>query len=371
MKRSMALLLAFVFSLAAASTPALAQATPPYKRTILVGGGTNPRVNGTRLLNALAQTGATGPNNRWLVRLEPGVYNLDSSSMVMKNFVDVEGSGRGVTTITSRANLTIRFPPDVSAELRDLTVQNFASVPGLAEGILLESSKARVSRVNVLARGATSAHSIRVHFAAEAITPVLTDLQLTASNTSPNHFATGLLIATANPVVRNVAVTLSDSPNIEAISVSLGSDALLEEVEISVSGNCQVCTGVGVQNSSLKLTRSRIEVTGFFAAAVQHAQVGTVEISHSSLKAVGSSITGHGIQEVGTGTLLVEHSTVEGRASNQEGGSIYSVGGATVRVGASRLVGPVRKGLPSDPPSTFTCQGVYNESFQPLGTSCQ
>ena len=370
MKRSVTPLLALALSLAAASS-ALAQATPPYKRTVLVGGGANPNENGTQLLNAIVQIGETGPNNRWLVRLEPGIYNLDFSTLVRKNFVDVEGSGRGVTTITSRANLTIQFPPDVSAELRDLAVQNFASVPGLAEGILLESSKARVSRVNVLARGATSAHSIRVHFAAEAIAPVLTDLQLTASNTSPNHYATGVFIATANPVVRNVSVTINDSPNIEAIAVYLGSDALLEEVDISVSGNCQVCTGIGVQDSSLKLTRSRIEVKGFYAAALQHAQVGRVEISQSSLSATASSITGHGIQEVGTGTLLVEHSTVEGRASNHLGGSIYSVGGARVRVAASRLVGLVRKGLPTDSPSTFICQGVYNGSFHALATNCQ
>lgn len=43
------------------ATSMLAQAPPPYKRTILVGGAATPRANGTLLLKALATTGATGP----------------------------------------------------------------------------------------------------------------------------------------------------------------------------------------------------------------------------------------------------------------------------------------------------------------------
>jgi hypothetical protein len=176
LKRFVPPLLVLALGLVAASTPALAQATPPYKCTIVVGGGANPKENGTQLLNAMIQIGETGPDNRWLVRLEPGV----------------------------------------SAELRDLSVQNISTAN--SEGILLESSNARVTRVNVQARGAMGAHSIRIYRPSEAITPVLTDLELTASNASPSHYATGVFIVTANPVIRNVSVTINDSPNNEKAS---------------------------------------------------------------------------------------------------------------------------------------------------------
>jgi hypothetical protein len=362
-------LLAIVLSLAT-SAPALAQATPPYKRTILVGGATTPRANGTNLLDALAKTGGTGPNNRWLLRLEPGIYNLDSSALIVKSFVDIEGSGRGMTTITSKADVTLLWPPEVTAEVRDLTVQNFAG-SGSSEGVLLASSNARLSRVNVLARGTQSATAVRIFHPDAVISPVLTDVQVTAFAGSVNHFATGLFIVGANPVVRNLSVNINGSHNIFGVSSAFGGAPLLEDVDISVGGNCQSCTGIDVLKSSVKLTRGRIVVTGHFASAVGHVQGGTVEISHSFLIATGSSTTGIGIQEVGGGALVVEHSTVEGHAENNQGRSIYSAG-ATVRVAMSRLVGPILNGLtPGDPQSTFTCLGAYNASFAPLNAKCE
>ena len=40
-------------------------------------------------------------SNPYLVKIEPGIYDLEADSLFMRPYVDIEGSGEGVTTITS------------------------------------------------------------------------------------------------------------------------------------------------------------------------------------------------------------------------------------------------------------------------------
>jgi hypothetical protein len=70
-------------------TPPDAKTVPPMKVQVIN-------------LNADELSGITdaSPDNPYLLKIEPGVYDLGSSPLVMKQWVDVEGSGEGVTTIT-------------------------------------------------------------------------------------------------------------------------------------------------------------------------------------------------------------------------------------------------------------------------------
>jgi len=60
----------------------------------------NVRVFGTitAALNSITNASATNP---YVIKVMPGVYDLGTASLQMKEFVDVEGSGPGVTLITS------------------------------------------------------------------------------------------------------------------------------------------------------------------------------------------------------------------------------------------------------------------------------
>jgi hypothetical protein len=91
-----------------------------FVRTTLVSPGATPADSGARLLAALA--GAPPGQSTWLIKIEPGVYDLGTSSLQLRDNVDVEGSGEAVTTIRSQAqNGTVL---GANCELRRLTVEN-------------------------------------------------------------------------------------------------------------------------------------------------------------------------------------------------------------------------------------------------------
>jgi hypothetical protein len=76
--------------------------------------------NGTALLNALNGITTASATNPYLLKVEPGIYDLGTGTLTMKQFVDVEGSGQRITTISSAGNTVINWLP--FAELRLLSV---------------------------------------------------------------------------------------------------------------------------------------------------------------------------------------------------------------------------------------------------------
>ena len=109
---------------------------PRYTRTVVVSpeDGATPQQNGAALLGALdGITGATAESPR-LLHIEPGTYDLgnglNTGSLNMKPFVDIEGSGELNTVITSgiQTNCQNTRPGTVNgasnAEMRFLTVRN-------------------------------------------------------------------------------------------------------------------------------------------------------------------------------------------------------------------------------------------------------
>lgn len=104
-------------------------------RTLVVSPGATPTDGGTKLLNAMASITPTVVSP-WLIRLEPGVYDLGSSSLTLKAYINVEGSGEQLTTISS--SVTVALPPvsgtvvmTTSTEIRFVTVTNSANSPAV------------------------------------------------------------------------------------------------------------------------------------------------------------------------------------------------------------------------------------------------
>lgn len=81
-------------------------------RTILVSPVPgDPVASGTALRNALAGIPSPSATNRWLVKIEPGTYDVGGgTSLAMRPYVDVEGSGIEATTIRGVIS-TPNFPP--------------------------------------------------------------------------------------------------------------------------------------------------------------------------------------------------------------------------------------------------------------------
>jgi hypothetical protein len=87
-----------------------------------------PTQNGQALQGALASITGASQSNPYLLKIEPGLYDLESCNLPMKESVDVEGSGEQVTRITSAIESDAGTVSGASnAELRFLTVENFSA----------------------------------------------------------------------------------------------------------------------------------------------------------------------------------------------------------------------------------------------------
>jgi hypothetical protein len=99
-----------------------------YRRTVLVKPVGSAAANGAALLAALAGIASPSAANPWLLKIEPGVYNVGApGSLVMRPFVDIEGSGETVTKITGPgdgSNTVGTVQAVNNSELRFLTVEN-------------------------------------------------------------------------------------------------------------------------------------------------------------------------------------------------------------------------------------------------------
>ncbi|HET9235273.1 MAG TPA: hypothetical protein VFP10_14150, partial [Candidatus Eisenbacteria bacterium] len=115
----------------------------------------NTTASGTALINALAGISSPSSTNRWLLKIEPGIYDLGTAKLPMRSWVDIEGSGIGVTTIRgniSSGDATIHGASD--AELRMLTVENYANADG-ATAMRNDSASPRIYRVKFTVPGGT------------------------------------------------------------------------------------------------------------------------------------------------------------------------------------------------------------------------
>ena len=77
--------------------------------------------NGTALRDALDAIIDASADKSYLLKLEPGIYHLGDSNLIMKQYVSIEGSGRELTTISGTGFNVIQAAP--YAELRELKVK--------------------------------------------------------------------------------------------------------------------------------------------------------------------------------------------------------------------------------------------------------
>jgi len=74
-------------------------------------GSPDPVASGTALLNAVAAIPTSGndapsSSNPWLVKVGPGVFNLNGDGLTLPDHVNLDGAGQSVTTIQSAAATT-------------------------------------------------------------------------------------------------------------------------------------------------------------------------------------------------------------------------------------------------------------------------
>jgi hypothetical protein len=234
------------------------RAQAPFVRTVIVNSGGSATANGTALINALAGITTNSSTNPWLIKIEPGIFDLGGSSLILKDYVDMEGSGPGVTTITSSqprgaGNVAaINAPAGVHAEVRELTIQNTSSD---AIGFAYTSSNPSLYRINiVIPNGAVSTMGILGN---GNPTITKTNIQLSSSNNTSQ----GIYVA-GNPVIKDVTVTIQNTSVVVASYgiLLVGGSATIDGAVVTISG-AQSNYGMLAQSSSPTVTHSSFTVT--------------------------------------------------------------------------------------------------------------
>ncbi len=278
--------------------------TVDYVRTIVVSPVIgNETASGTALLSALSGITDNSATNPYLLKIEPGIYDLGSSALTMKSFVDIEGSGQKATFLnTTRGSSSLGTGAAAvvgasNAELRHVTISNdatgFFHGVGFAAGsaaaarlcdVTIASTGGTVSSFGLFATGSSSITAIRISVTATGIGGT--------SSTYGFQVNTGSLIRIRDSSITAKGIGGSGSNNGGFLSSSTA-DADIDSSLILATGSASQNIGIFVMTGEAVITNSTITVdtTGTRAAVVTNASSSaTARVFHSRLLALANSL---------------------------------------------------------------------------------
>ena len=302
-----------------------------FTHTLIVSPEPDPVQAGRVLREVVSGIADPSASNPYLVKVEPGIYDLGADSLFMRPFVDVEGSGEGITTITSAISTGSGTVVGANnSELRFVTVKNTGEAGQQDAALFSESTSPRYTHVTAVASGGNDNDAIHISNG----TPVLSYVTATAlggsRSTGVANFG-GLLIAS------NSTFSAADAAN----------------------------TNLGVLSTfggTVRATSSTITASGGVIAVGLRTNNGTHTVADVTISASGATES-YGIYN----GWRVAIPFVNAHQSRISGGtySIYSIGG-TIQVGASQLTGlagTLNHGF-------VRCAASYDATFNPLSPAC-
>lgn len=314
--------------------------------------------SGLRLQEILNEIGAindASATNPYLIKLEPGVYDLQGAGINLLPFVDLEGSGEGVSIIRGARSGPVVFGAD-DVELRSLTIENLGNGSN-SYGINISGDTIRMLHVTVRASGGTSSSIAIVQAGNGTELDEVTAIAQAGGVAS----ATAITIAGSPNLVGVVAQSTSAGGTASGVSASSGS-ANLTDVSISASGATLV-RGVSLETgASATIRRSTATATSLTsgADAVGLYLLDGNATAYDSLFS-GAATNAWGVlaaRIAGSHTLRFLNSRLSGSDHTIEGDTAY-----TISIGDTQLSG----GAALAAGSTLICFGAYDENFQNAG----
>lgn len=300
--------------------------TPGYVSTIIVSPDrANNTKSGTLLRDAMAGISDNGPSRSYLLKIEPGTYDLGSEPLAMKPYVDVEGSGELSTIIAATGATPGVVVATSNSELRFLSVRGTAA-PGL---VSVETSP-RYTHVTATSTGGAFNYAIEITGGAPILTSVTGSGTGGAQTAGLVNFGSG----------SNVTITDSSFSGSGAASVNIG----------------LLAYGTNTISSSVLSANGGSFAVGLRVYNGSHSLANVTSSGSGAPEAYGlySGYKGN------TPTVTANQSRISGGTN-----SIYVFGGAA-RIGASQLTGDAAVFAPA----TITCAASYNGSFAQLTPSC-
>ena len=349
---------------------------PPIRTVLVSPVPGNPVASGTDLRNALAGISSPSATNRWLLKIEPGIYDVGTVSLQMRPWIDIEGSGIGVTAIRGRVDPrpnrdrgTVNGAND--AEIRLLTIKGGATAK-VEDAIAMFNLNAspRLYRVRLLADGQAFVSGMRNVQSA----PLLEECEIIAATTRvTSSEAYGIVFNGAHAgqkssILRS-KIMVTGAARTHGVHLVIAQTVTeIRDTRIEVSGGEQT-SGIYAQGTgwasleTLSLRNVEISSTGGSTASYgvhfePDAQI-NMDIFNSSLVSQDSPTT-CGIAKHGLGTITLQGSkvagltkTVDSPVGNVSIASTYLQGGPVTTVSGTRH-----------------CMGVWDENGVFYPSSC-
>lgn len=204
----------------------------------------------TSPVEAMNSIGETGPGNRYLIVIGPGVYEV-SSAIIMKEWVTIQGAGREATEITGA--VSYGGPNETSAivkgqnnaALTDLTIENrgggFYSI-----AIFNSYASPRIERVTAVAFSDYGSGFATGILNEDSSSPVMTNVSASASGETYENFGVYNVVGSSPTMVnvnasasggstRNASILIREAAPFIVDSVLDGSPGLALEADSSGS----------------------------------------------------------------------------------------------------------------------------------------
>ncbi len=310
-------------------------ASREYVSTVLVSPVGTPSENGASLLSRLAAITDASSSTPYLLKIEPGIYDIGDNTLQMKWFVDIEGSGQTPTLIKGHPSSLGVVSGIHEAELRFLSIRHEGNTGGWAVAIYLSGvgtgtrGPLRISHVTAEATGGNPNMAIYCYDSS----PLLSHVYAHAYGATTSHDY-GIQAYKGTPKIEDSIIKASSSKQY-AYGISVGSSCLLEIKHSDISARLATGWNYGIYHegsSAITVLWSRIDAHG-----------GT---------------DSWGILNANTaGNIYVHNSVISGDSYGLRNDN----NAATVRAGASQITGTL---------GTVKCAGVYDEAFTFHSDTC-
>ncbi len=381
-------------------------AAPSYFATVIVSPGATEAESGANLQAALLKITDASAAKRYLMKIEPGIYDVGTGSVAMKAYVDIEGSGENCTRITGNPDGR-HFVGVVNGAsnscLRLITVEHLGGIES-AVAIRCISSALTIDRVSIIASGTDNARGIEhssseLNLRSSSLTVSsgrsahgivadnselkMSDFTITSNGSSG---ARGMLIDNSNFIFKQGTVKTSGAETSFSFSIH-SSTGGMENVKIFSSGT-------GHENNGILIYSSEISLSDVLAEASGAETNNGISVDYSTLTIQGSLIKGSGGANARgiyneSSSLVITSTIAEGSGGSAGNGGIIIQGeansvkalystfkGADKSIGwgtgwifdlaGCKLDGPFGTGI-----GTWRCAGCYNGSYSPLNAGCQ
>lgn len=284
-----------------------------FQRTVVVSPVGAPDQNGAALLAAIAGITDASEINPYLLKVEPGVYDLGTDSLNMKEYVDVEGSGELVTTITGQVGQGAgTVVGAANTELRFVTIENTGG-NGTAIAMYSNSSSVQLKRVTL--RALSNTNKIIGLFTENVKFLRIKDSNIVARG-GPNSISFGMSIR------NSIAARITNS----AIGAIVGgqaygmsnSSSIVTMVNVHITGQNAAVLNVATNGASRRLSISHAKIisTGPGKPAIQNDDGFNVQLAFCELKLAPGGVVATGGGTVDQKFCFLRSNTLEFRVIN-------------------------------------------------------